>query len=67
MLSSQPGQLRVGMVLAYKGLEANGVILVGIDSNVDTLPQTLYVDVSSAGAAQYVLALTGVWPIVLGS
>lgn len=66
MVSPQPGQLRVGTVQGFKGLEADVVILVGIDNKVSNHPQTLYVGASRARAALYVLAIEGAWPIALG-
>ncbi len=60
MVSPKPDQLRVGTIQGFKGLEANVVILVGIDSAATKYPQMLYVGASRARAALYVLSLDGV-------
>lgn len=60
MATAQPGQLRVGTIQGFKGLEADVVILVGLDVGVTKHPETLYVGASRARAALYVLALDGV-------
>ena len=52
-----PGHVRVGTVQAFKGLEADVVVLVGIDARSMRHPATLYVGASRARAALYVLAL----------
>ena len=51
-----PGHVRVGTVQGFKGLEADVVVLVGIDARSMRHPATLYVGASRARAALYVLA-----------
>ena len=46
----------MGTVQAFKGLEADVVVLVGIDARSMRHPATLYVGASRARAALYVLA-----------
>jgi len=60
MVTLATGQLRVGTIQGFKGLEADVVILVGIDSRAVKHPETLYVGASRARAMLYVLALAGV-------
>lgn len=57
LVSPQPGQLRVGTIQSFKGLEADVVVLVGIDQRSMSRPANLYVGASRARAALYVLAL----------
>ena len=54
------GKVRVGTVQGFKGMEADVVILVGLDPHALTHPEVLYVGASRARAALYVLALNGV-------
>ncbi len=60
MVSPPQGQLRVGTIQGFKGLEADVVILVGLDTGATKHPETLYVGASRARAALYVLALEDV-------
>ena len=57
MANPQPGSTRVGTIQGFKGLEADVVILVGIDERCVRHPATLYVGASRARAALYVLEL----------
>jgi hypothetical protein len=57
LVSSPPGSVRVGTVQGFKGLEADVVILVGLDAKSAQRPEALYVGASRARAALYVLAL----------
>ena len=57
LVSLGAGQLRVGTIQGFKGLEADVVVIVGIDSRCQRHPATLYVGASRARAALYVLAL----------
>ena len=59
LASADPGRLRVGTIQGFKGLEADVVILVGIDGHCMRHPANLYVGASRARAALYVLALAG--------
>lgn len=54
-----PGQVRVGTIQGFKGLEADVVILAGIDSHCMRHPANLYVGASRARAALYILTLAG--------
>jgi len=65
MLSPDAALLRVGTVQGFKGLEADVIILAGLDERSTRYPETLYVGASRARAALYVLALDGVMPTVL--
>lgn len=60
MLSPAPGLLRVGTVQGFKGLEADVVVLAGLDAKSAQRPETLYVGASRARAALVVLALDDV-------
>ncbi len=51
------GQVRVGTIQGFKGLESDVVILVGIDAHSLHHPSILYVGASRARAALFVLAL----------
>ena len=53
------GKGRVGTLPGFKGLEADVVILVGIDAKACQHPENLYVGASRARAVLYVLALEG--------
>lgn len=53
----EPGQVRVGTVYGFKGLEADVVILVGLTPQVLNNHELLYVGASRACAALYVLSL----------
>lgn len=57
LVTPQAGQLRVGTIQSFKGLEADVVVLVGIDERCMRRPANLYVGASRARAALYVLAL----------
>ncbi len=60
MATPQPGSVRVGTIQGFKGLEADVVILAGIDERCQRHPATLYVGASRARAMLYVLALSAV-------
>jgi hypothetical protein len=60
MAQPTTGKVRVGTVQSFKGMEADVVILVGLDPHALTHPEVLYVGASRARAALYVLALRGV-------
>lgn len=60
MAQPTPSRVRVGTVQGFKGMEADVVILVGLDQHALTHPEVLYVGASRARAALYVLALRGV-------
>lgn len=51
--------MRVGTVQGFKGLEADVVVLVGLDAKSTLRPEALYVGASRARAALFVLALEG--------
>lgn len=51
------GQVRVGTVQGFKGLEADVVILTGLNAQTLTHPELLYVGASRAKAALYILTL----------
>lgn len=53
----QAGKVRVGTLQGFKGLEADVVILAGIDAQASKHPEWLYVGASRARGALYVLAL----------
>lgn len=57
LVDCPPGSVRVGTVQGFKGLEADVVILVGLDAKATQRPEALYVGASRARAALYVLAL----------
>ncbi len=57
MSALETGKVRVGTIQGFKGLEADVVILVGIDKQAVSHPDWLYVGASRAKAALYVLAL----------
>lgn len=61
MAAATAGQLRVGTIQGFKGLEADVVILVGLDASASKYPQTLYVGASRARVALYVLTLEDGW------
>jgi len=52
-----PGQVRVGTVQGFKGLEADVVILAGLNAQTLTHPELLYVGASRARAALYAFSL----------
>lgn len=52
-----PGQVRVGAIQGFKGLEADVVILAGLDSQARAHPVWLYVGASRARVALYALFL----------
>jgi hypothetical protein len=55
-----PGRVRVGTVQGFKGLEADVIILAGIDSRCLRHPATLYVGASRARALLVILTLDDV-------
>jgi superfamily I DNA/RNA helicase len=57
MVTPPPAHIRVGTVQGFKGLEADVVILAGLDQKITKHPELLYVGTSRARAALYVLAL----------
>lgn len=57
MAANQPGHLRVGTIQGFKGLEADVVILAGIDGPAGQHPEWLYVGASRARGVLYLLAL----------
>jgi hypothetical protein len=57
MAESPVGQVRVGTIQGFKGLEADVVILAGIDGAAGKHPEWLYVGASRARAALFILAL----------
>lgn len=57
MVRVEAGKVRVGTIQGFKGLEADVVILAGIDKQAVSHPDWLYVGASRAKAALYVLAL----------
>lgn len=61
MVAVTAGQLRVGTIQGFKGLEADVVILVGLDAGATKYPETLYVGASRARAALYVLTQENGW------
>lgn len=61
MATPSPGKIRVGTIQGFKGLEADVVIMAGIDGKAAQHPDWLYIGASRARAALYVLALEGVF------
>ncbi|WP_028995259.1 nuclease-related domain-containing DEAD/DEAH box helicase [Azonexus hydrophilus] len=57
MATPSTGKIRVGTIQGFKGLEADVVILVGIDANAAKHPDWLYIGASRARAILYLLAL----------
>lgn len=57
MATPSAGKIRVGTIQGFKGLEADVVILVGIDANAAKHPDWLYIGASRARAVLYLLAL----------
>jgi hypothetical protein len=57
MVNPPAGHIRIGTVQGFKGLESDVVVLAGLDSKVSRHPELLYVGISRARAALYVLAL----------
>ena len=57
MATPSTGKIRVGTIQGFKGLEADVVILVGIDANAAKHPDWLYIGASRARAVLYLLAL----------
>ncbi len=53
------GCVRVGTVQGFKGMEADAVVLVGLDARTTHHRETLYVGASRARSVLYVLALEG--------
>ena len=52
-----PGMVRVGAIQGFKGLEADVIILVGLDNQTASHPEWLYVGATRAKAALYALFL----------
>jgi len=52
-----PGQVRIGTIQGFKGLEADVVIVAGLDRKAGQHPEWLYVGASRARAALVMLAL----------
>ncbi|MFA9203689.1 MAG: ATP-binding domain-containing protein, partial [Flavobacteriales bacterium] len=59
MATSTAGQVRVGTIHGFKGLEADVVILVGLNQQAKQHPEWLYVGATRARASLFVLALLG--------
>jgi len=57
MATSTAGQVRVGTIHGFKGLEADVVILVGLNQHAKHHPEWLYVGATRARASLFVLAL----------
>lgn len=57
LASALPGKIRVGTIQGFKGLEADVVILAGINQAASQHPEWLYVGASRARAALYLLVL----------
>lgn len=57
MVQGESNCVRVGTVQGFKGLEADVVILAGLDAKSTQRPEALYVGASRARAALFVLAL----------
>ena len=53
----EPGLLRIGTIQGFKGLEADIIILVGIDHQASVHPEWLYVGCSRARSLLYILTL----------
>lgn len=56
MAVATPGKIRVGTIQGFKGLEADVVILAGIDAKAATHRDWLYIGASRARAMLYILA-----------
>ena len=56
-----PDQVRVGTIQGFKGLEADVVILVGLNAKAAQHPTWFYVGATRAKAALYILALKDSW------
>ena len=59
MATATAGQVRVGTIHGFKGLEADVVILVGLNQQAKQHPEWLYVGATRARASLFVLALLG--------
>lgn len=59
MVNAVPGQVRIGTIQGFKGLEADVVIVAGLDRKAGQHPEWLYVGANRARAALYLLALDG--------
>lgn len=57
VVNAVPGQVRIGTIQGFKGLEADVVIVAGLDRKAGQHPEWLYVGASRARAALYLLAL----------
>ena len=61
MLQGKPGQIRIGTIQGFKGLEADVVILLGLDGHEQACkPANLYVGASRARSMLYVVHQEGV-------
>lgn len=56
-----PKQIRVGTLQGFKGLEADVVILAGLNATAAQHPTWFYVGATRAKAALYILALKDGW------
>jgi len=59
MVNAVPDKIRVGTIQGFKGLEADVVILVGLDEKAHSHPEWLYVGASRARVSLFVLTLEG--------
>ena len=59
MVESSPGKVRVGTIPGFKGLEAEIVVLSGIDAGAQKRAEWLYVGASRAKAQLIILQLAG--------
>lgn len=57
VVNAVPGQVRIGTIQGFKGLEADVVIVAGLDRKAGQHPEWLYVGASRARAALFLLAL----------
>lgn len=60
LANPEPGRLRIGTIQGFKGLEADAIILAGIDHHACGHPEWLYVGTSRARTLLFTLALAGV-------
>lgn len=59
MVNAVPGKIRVGTIQGFKGLEADVVILAGLDEKAHSHPEWLYVGASRARVSLFVFTLKG--------
>lgn len=59
-----PGMVRVGAIQGFKGLEADVIILVGLDNQTASHPEWLYVGATRAKAALYALFLESAFLLI---